>query len=226
LVQIERQPEWLCGSQLHDHQLEMLNWLRSTWLQDKGGFLIGDPGQGKTATIASFLQCLREEMKCTHPMMLVVPSSRMSKWHGEINFWSGGKINTAMYQGSASARPVCLENEIWQSMECMDGRFPCRDSTKIPKPDVVLISSEIFAAEVENLLDVPWDLAVLDTRWLVKGAAARLANTMISTECPHFILASELPSSEAGLRNAIRLIDSRQMVCLNSPNVTSDVTFR
>lgn len=101
------------------------------WLQEKGGFVIGDLGQGRTAVMAAFLQCLRQEMNCVHPFLVVVPGSRISKCDGEIDFWTGGEMVTVQYQGPASARPVCLEHEIWQSMECMDGRYPWRETTKV-----------------------------------------------------------------------------------------------
>ena len=101
------------------------------WLQGKGGIVVRNAGQGTTAAVASFLQCLKEEVKCVHPMLLITPSSSISNWMGEIDFWSGGQINSVQYQGPASARSTCLEHEIWQHMECMDGRFPCRETRKV-----------------------------------------------------------------------------------------------
>lgn len=111
--------------------MEFLNWLRWRWVTGKGGFSSGDVGLGRTAVIAAFLQCLKQEMKCVHPMLVVVPACRLSKWDGEIDFWSEGEIRTVQFQGPAAARPVCLEHEIWQSMECMDGRYPSRETGKV-----------------------------------------------------------------------------------------------
>ena len=83
---------------------------------------------------------------------------------------------------------------------------------QIPKPDVVLVSSEVLPVEMDNLLEVPWDLAILDVRCVTKGNAARLASAVAQTKCSHFVIANEMPSSETALMNTLRLIDARQSV--------------
>lgn len=77
---------------------------------------------------------------------------------------------------------------------------------------MVLVSSDVLQIEIENLLEVPWDVAILDTRWVVKGGTGRLANALMQTKCPHFVVACDLPASEIGLANTLRLIDSRHAV--------------
>ena len=67
VLTVQRTPEWLKNSELHSHQLKALNWLRSMWLQSKGGIVVRNAGQGTTAAVASFLRRLKEEVKCVHP---------------------------------------------------------------------------------------------------------------------------------------------------------------
>lgn len=47
------------GTALLPHQLEALNWLRKRWAASTPCAIADDVGLGKTATIISFLQCLR-----------------------------------------------------------------------------------------------------------------------------------------------------------------------
>eukprot|EP00210_Caulerpa_lentillifera_P002980 g2845.t1 len=213
---VENPLQWLQSHQLHSHQLETLNWCRSCWLNARGGFIRGELGQGRTATVVALLQCLREELHCINPFLLVVSSSHLEKWNSEIQFWSNGKIDTVIYQGPHSSKPVYLEHEIWQSMECLDGRFPARDNHRNPKADVVLMSSELLAMELESLLEVPWDVVVLDLRWISRLNIDRITNLMTQIHCPCFISASKLPSSESSLLSILKLINSKDSSHLES----------
>ena len=96
------------------------------------------------------------------------------------------------------------------------------DIFQIPKPDVVLVSSDIFVIESENLLDIQWDVAVLDARSIAKGGIARLANATVQTKCPHFVISGHVPTSELGLVNTLKLIDAKQAVRLGPVSCRRD----
>ena len=93
---------------------------------------------------------------------------------------------------------------------------------QIPKPDVVLVSSDIFVNESENLLDIQWDVTVLDARCIAKGGIARLANATAQTKCPHFIISGHVPTSELGLVNTLKVIDAKQAVRLDPVSCGKD----
>lgn len=69
LPEVAEQPEWVRGgATLLPHQLEALNWLRARWASGTPCAIADDVGLGKTATIISFLQCLRWQLITSAPV--------------------------------------------------------------------------------------------------------------------------------------------------------------
>lgn len=73
------------------------------------------------------------------------------------------------------------------------------------------MSSEILQTEIANLVEVPWDVAILDTRYVPKGNAARLATSLAQIQCPHYVVADDPPTSEIGLMNALHLVNQNSV---------------
>lgn len=76
----------------------------------------------------------------------------------------------------------------------------------------MLVSSDVVPIEMENLVELPWDVVILDARWIAKGATARLAGSLADIKCPHFVATCEMPLTEINLINTLRLIDDRHSV--------------
>lgn len=47
-------------------------------------------------------------------------------WEGEWEFWAGQGLHVVSYSGSAAARTVIYEHELWLSPGCLDGKAPKR----------------------------------------------------------------------------------------------------
>lgn len=58
LPDLQRQPSYVAGGELHPHQLAAVNWLRRMWAGGQHAILADEMGLGKTATVITFLQCL------------------------------------------------------------------------------------------------------------------------------------------------------------------------
>lgn len=61
---LDKQPIYLdqCGGQLHEYQLEGLNWLRFSWAQGTDTILADEMGLGKTIQTIAFLYSLYKEV--------------------------------------------------------------------------------------------------------------------------------------------------------------------
>lgn len=77
-----------------------------------------------TAWLSLLLFLLRHEFKCIAPILLVVPAGLMDQWEGEASFWSAGALEVTLLHGSATARSILIDNEIWQATDSMDGKMP------------------------------------------------------------------------------------------------------
>lgn len=53
-------------------------------------------------------------------------ASELRMWEGEWEFWGGQGLHVVSYSGSAAARTVIYEHELWLSPGCLDGKAPKR----------------------------------------------------------------------------------------------------
>lgn len=113
-------PPWVLGAPLHPHQLAALNWMRTAWANQTNVLLADDTGQGKTATVLSFLQSLRVEFVQRGPVLVVVPAHTLEFWEGEISFWLGGEVSAATAAGTVTARNQVYDHELWLLPGSMD----------------------------------------------------------------------------------------------------------
>ncbi|CAI4230354.1 unnamed protein product [Auanema sp. JU1783] len=90
------------GYSLHEYQLIGVNWL---YMMHQKGFncILGDEmGLGKTIQIIAFIAKLKEE-KVAGPHLIVVPSSTIENWMGEISRWCPS-LKLLTYYGSQDER--------------------------------------------------------------------------------------------------------------------------
>ena len=89
-------------------------------------------------------------------------ASELKMWEGEWEFWGGQGLHVVSFSGSAAARTVIHEHELWLSPGCLDGKAPKR-----LKGDLVNKVGKVpAAAMMSRLLCLPcaWQgLTVPDT---------------------------------------------------------------
>lgn len=138
---LEATPAYVAGGALHPHQLHAVSWLRRQWGEGNGSVLADERGLGKTATALAFLQSLRADFACSGPLLVLAPAAALPYWQGEFSHWLGAAADVVAFHGSAAARAIVAEHELWLSPACLDGRpLPggWQLSGRVPLPDVVL----------------------------------------------------------------------------------------
>lgn len=88
---------------LADYQLIGLNWLTVMNKQQMNGILADEMGLGKTIQIIAFLAYLKENNLSKAAHLIVVPSSTLDNWAGEISRWCPSLI-VEKYHGSQEER--------------------------------------------------------------------------------------------------------------------------
>jgi hypothetical protein len=86
--------------------------------------------------------------------MLVITSAAA----GELAFWAAPGMSVITYSGSAAARSVLHDHELWLQPSSMDGKVSSMGPggraalpTRIPKPDIVITSYEVVCSDVHAL---------------------------------------------------------------------------
>lgn len=76
----------------------------------------------------ALMVCLvfRTEFKCPGPVMVAMPASDLKAWEGEWEFWGRQGLHVVSYSGSAAAKAVIHEHELWLFPGCLDGKAPKR----------------------------------------------------------------------------------------------------
>lgn len=78
----------------------------------------------------------RERALARHPASHSLPCAQ-----GEFAYWLGPAADVLTYHGSAAARAIMAEHELWLAPACLDGR-PLPEgwglAGRVPFPDVVL----------------------------------------------------------------------------------------
>ena len=68
----------------------------------------------------------RNEFHCPGPVLVAMQASELKMWEGEWEFWGGQGLHVVSSSGSAAARTVIHEHELWLSPGCLDGKAPKR----------------------------------------------------------------------------------------------------
>ncbi|KAK9823247.1 hypothetical protein WJX72_001331 [[Myrmecia] bisecta] len=193
LADLQEQPEYVAGGQLHPHQLEAVNWLRRMWVEGKSALLADDLGLGKTATVISFIQCLRHEFQCPGPILIVMPASNLAFWEGEFAFWVGRDANVVSYSGSVAARSIIQENELWLTPASLDGKATVRKEglpAKVVKPDVMLATYEAAVSDTPVLRSISWEVLIVDERNRQRSGLAKAHQALREVDTRHRLLLS------------------------------------
>lgn len=170
------------GGILHPHQLEAINWLREQWSEGNNAILGDEAGLGKSATVLSFLSSLREDFGCPGPMLIVAPAAALPYWEGECVRWlEASRLDIICYQGSVGARTVLFDHELWLQPTSLDGRgvHKALISDRVPKPDIIITSHDVFAADAPELNKMRFEVVIMDERHRVRSSLSKAHSAMM-----------------------------------------------
>ena len=108
----EKQPDFIdaTGGTLHPYQLEGLNWLRFSFLQNTDVILADEMGLGKTIQTIAFLQALLKEGFSRGPFLISAPLATIINWEREFEYWAPD-MYVVTYTGDKEARSVIRKHE-------------------------------------------------------------------------------------------------------------------
>lgn len=79
------------------------------------------------------------------PSLVIVPSSSMAYWKGEVEYWLDDSSEVVFYSGPPGARQQIAANELWLQPGALDGKVRSEVdalTTRVPKPHIVVTSME------------------------------------------------------------------------------------
>ncbi|RZC42901.1 chromodomain-helicase-DNA-binding protein Mi-2 -like protein [Asbolus verrucosus] len=166
----DKQPSYLdeSGMQLHNYQLEGLNWLRYSWGQGIDTILADEMGLGKTIQTISFLYSLYKEGHCKGPFLVSVPLSTIINWEREFETWAPD-FYVITYVGDKDSRAVIRENEISFEEGANRGGRACRVKASSIKFNVLLTSYELISIDAVCLGSIEWAVLVVDEAHRLKS---------------------------------------------------------
>jgi non-specific serine/threonine protein kinase len=140
---------------LRPYQETGVQWLYLLSRLGLGACLADDMGLGKTMQVLALLLLLRQNRSLQGPSILVVPASLLANWISEIERFAPS-LKTIL------AHPSAIATKELQSF----------DADRVKDIDLV-ITSYGSLVRVPALLNIPWQLAILDEAQAVKNPSAQ-----------------------------------------------------
>ncbi|KAL5712823.1 hypothetical protein ACHQM5_014952 [Ranunculus cassubicifolius] len=174
---IADQPSGLVGGKLREYQMNGLRWLVSLYNNHLNGILADEMGLGKTVQVISLICYLMEVKNDRGPFLVVVPSSVLSGWVTELNFWAPG-INKIAYAGSPEERRKLFKERILQQ-----------------KFNVLLTTYEYLMNKHDRpkLSKINWHYIIIDEGHRIKNASCKLNADLKHYQSAHRLLLTGTP---------------------------------
>ncbi|KAL1498156.1 hypothetical protein ABEB36_009000 [Hypothenemus hampei] len=192
---LERQPLYLdeCGMQLHEYQLEGLNWLRYSWANAIDTILADEMGLGKTIQTITFLYSLFKEGHCKGPFLVSVPLSTIINWEREFETWAPD-FYCITYVGDKDCRAVIRENELTfeEGAIARSGRASKIKANSI-KFNVLLTSYELISIDSACLASIDWAVLVVDEAHRLKSNQSKFFKCLSSYGIQYKLLLTGTP---------------------------------
>ncbi|XP_019771101.2 chromodomain-helicase-DNA-binding protein Mi-2 homolog isoform X3 [Dendroctonus ponderosae] len=192
---LDKQPLYLdeCGMQLHEYQLEGINWLRYSWANGIDTILADEMGLGKTIQTITFLYSLYKEGHCKGPFLVSVPLSTIINWEREFETWAPD-FYCITYVGDKDCRAVIRENELTfeEGAVARSGRVSKIKSNSI-KFNVLLTSYELVSIDSACLASIDWAVLVVDEAHRLKSNQSKFFKILSSYSIQYKLLLTGTP---------------------------------
>ncbi|KAM0917905.1 hypothetical protein ACQ4PT_009309 [Festuca glaucescens] len=174
---VNDQPSYLQGGTLREYQMNGLRWLVSLYNNNLNGILADEMGLGKTVQVISLLCYLMETKNDRGPFLVVVPSSVLSGWISELNFWAPS-INKVAYFGPPEERRRLFKDMIVQQ-----------------KFNVLLTTYEYLMNKHDRpkLSKIQWHYIIIDEGHRIKNASCKLNADLKLYRSSHRLLLTGTP---------------------------------
>lgn len=191
--QYERQPDYFdsTGMQLHQYQIDGINWLRYSWANGTDTILADEMGLGKTVQTATFLYSLFKEGHCPGPFLISVPLSTLINWEREFETWAP-ELYCVTYIGDKESRAVIRENEF--SFEDLgSSKRPTKVKGNNIKLNVLITSYELVSIDSACLQSIDWKVLVIDEAHRLKSNQSKFFKTLANYSIEHKLLLTGTP---------------------------------
>ncbi|CAN6201890.1 unnamed protein product [Urochloa humidicola] len=174
---VNDQPSYLQGGKLREYQMNGLRWLVSLYNNNLNGILADEMGLGKTVQVISLLCYLMETKNDRGPFLVVVPSSVLSGWESELNFWAPS-INKIAYAGPPEERRRMFKEMIVHQ-----------------KFNVLLTTYEYLMNKHDRpkLSKIQWHYIIIDEGHRIKNASCKLNADLKLYRSSHRLLLTGTP---------------------------------
>uniref|UniRef100_A0A7N0U3Y7 magnesium chelatase n=1 Tax=Kalanchoe fedtschenkoi TaxID=63787 RepID=A0A7N0U3Y7_KALFE len=189
---------WLRGGKLRDYQLEGLNFLVNSWINDTNVILADEMGLGKTVQSVSMLGFLKNSRQIPGPFLVVVPLSTLSNWAKEFKEWLPD-MNVIVYVGIRASREICQQYEF----------FTEKKSVKTTKFNAPLTTYEVVLKDKAILSTIRWNYLLVDEAHRLKNCEAQLYTTLLEffTENKLLITGTPLQNNVEDLWALLHFLD-------------------
>ncbi|CAF1127460.1 unnamed protein product, partial [Didymodactylos carnosus] len=192
----EKQPDFIeaTGGNLHQYQLEGLNWLRFSWSQNTDVILADEMGLGKTIQTIAFLQALLKEGLSRGPFLISAPLATIINWEREFEFWAPD-MYVVTYTGDKEARAVIRKHEFSFDEDAIRSgprASRIRSGCKV-KFHALLTSYELVSVDSATLSSVDWSVLVVDEAHRLKNNQSRFFRTLTDFSINYKVLLTGTP---------------------------------
>jgi superfamily II DNA or RNA helicase len=162
-------PAGFVGS-LRPYQQQGVNWLQHLRVNDLGGLLADDMGLGKTAQTIAHIVVEDEAGRLDRPVLVVVPTSLVPNWSAELARFAP-KLKVVILHG--------LDRH--ERRQDLDGVH------------VVITTYTVLTRDIEEMVEIPWHIVVLDEAQAIKSPAAKATLAVCRLDTRHRICLSGTP---------------------------------
>lgn len=207
-----KQPENIVGGEMMEYQLEGLNWLLYQWQVQRNAILADEMGLGKTIQLIALFATLVQDHKCW-PFLVVVPNSTCPNWRRETKKWAPS-LRVVCYYGSSQAKKLTREFELFPKDKDRDEEYRRHDvkrpkEAKDIKAHIVVTSYEAAVETKLDLINVPWQVLVVDEGQRLKNDKGLLYDTLAKFKFPFKVLLTGTPlqNNARELFNLLQFLD-------------------
>ncbi|CAD8047864.1 unnamed protein product [Paramecium primaurelia] len=190
----KNQPVWITGGQLHQFQLQGLQWLQKSYETSNNVILADEMGLGKTIQTISFLNFLQYEHKKSGPFLIIGPATILYNWLKELKKWAE-TFNVIVYTGNQESRDIIKAKEFYYS-----------NNNNVCKFNVLITSYDIAIIDQAIIKKINWECLIIDEAHRLKNNDSKFFKVCSQFSSQHIILLTGTPLQN-NLQELINLIE-------------------